>query len=331
MSLAPAIIATAIFLVLFMYGLGARGSLQTRRVHAFLLRSARQRAQQTFSIVVPLERRAGVLYPLLEHLRAHNYPKLQVVVLVKRTAGRRAQAELEAYRRATRYPRLKLVQYTRGMTDAVIAERCATGKYILTLSVHDRLSPHFLRRVSYVLATLNPEALAIREVIRPVRTFERALHSIDSLLKVNGALSVGGPLPEARIMMRRQALRRGIVAHPDVFAPHQFYLYTKQPQGAQFSWRPSWRLLAVLVLCGTIWALGGAYLWQRDQLMAQVAMVGVVGVLELMLWMCLLQARGYRSIDHLNLMLFLPLAPLYALGSMLRRGFIRGLNGVRHR
>ena len=93
------VIIAAVVLGLFQFLLGGKRSQQVRQVYAYLLRDARRRAQQPITVVVYLERRAETIMPLLTHLTSLQYEKLQVLVVVKQTAGSKAVAELQRYRR----------------------------------------------------------------------------------------------------------------------------------------------------------------------------------------------------------------------------------------
>lgn len=156
-----------------------RSLVETGRVQKSLLAAAKRRALGPMTVVVELRRRAESLYEFLDHLAAHQYPKLEVVIVIRQTAGRRARADLQRYRKESDL-KIKLMTYKKGMTDAHVAQRSTTGQTIIRLDPAMRLSPRFFEYVAYAFAS-PVEALRVRQYRRPEKTLISVWRSLSSL------------------------------------------------------------------------------------------------------------------------------------------------------
>lgn len=156
-----------------------------RRVQATLLRAAKLKARRSFTVLIHLSRRADSIWPLLDHLAHHNYRKLQVIVVVRQTAGSKAAATLRAYRRTMPALSLSIVTYRKGLLDADVIRRYGTGDYIMTMMPAMRLSPQFFTYLSYALVE-RPAAMLVRYYRRPDRTLLSAFASLDALWRAIG-------------------------------------------------------------------------------------------------------------------------------------------------
>lgn len=111
------------------------------------------------SVMINLSRSAETIYPLLDHLYSHNYANLEVVIVIKHTAGKYAQKKLLSYRRKNRIRLLKLVKHAKGMTRESLIRQKTTGELVLLLSASDTLSSNFFTGAA--LDSLDNTAAAI--------------------------------------------------------------------------------------------------------------------------------------------------------------------------
>ena len=325
MSPIIALIVAAFLLILLQFIIGTRGSLETRRIYTYLLNDARKRARRTFTAVVMLDRRAETIYPLLDHLYEQGYEKLQILVVIKQTAGSRAMGELQAYKRQNRRKGLKVVRHQKRMDHAKAAALFGTGEYVIPLVSSNRLSPRFFEVSSQVLSALRPHSLAVRSIVRPSHTFKHAFWALISLVRTVLATGSTRLLPsELRITKRKP--RKNSDETPLVYASSQFY--SLEPSNARFVL--SWRVLLVAIVAGVL-ALGSyiAMSMLLDVALANLYIWIIIGTVEVAAVLCMLQVRGYRLVDFINLLLFIPIAPMYATGYSIIRIFRSGISVLR--
>jgi hypothetical protein len=89
------IVVVTLLLRLFM---DARDIQADAKIAQNLRNLGRKHAQQKVTVVVELGKRADSITPLLDHLFSSPYKKLEVIVLIKHTAGKNAKRQLELYR-----------------------------------------------------------------------------------------------------------------------------------------------------------------------------------------------------------------------------------------
>ncbi|HWT39716.1 MAG TPA: hypothetical protein VN081_00325 [Dongiaceae bacterium] len=312
------VIIAAVVLGLFQFLLGGKRSQQVRQVYAYLLRDARRRAQQPITVVVYLERRAETIMPLLTHLTSLQYEKLQVLVVVKQTAGSKAVAELQRYRRRQTMKSLRIIRYQRALTYERLISRYATGAYSMVMKPDERLNRKFFTAVSQIIAARKPDALIIRDVVRPGKNFMQAFYVLATITRGMGE-QMGLRKPQATRLL---ISRKKIASDPSnlrviAYLPDQWYsVRPTLAQGVRLSWAS---LVAALFTGGVIGTVSWAAFYYTDTMTAQVytGLLIVACIVSYILGMLLL--KGYRSIDYLNLILFMPLAPLYALLVMVAR------------
>jgi hypothetical protein len=296
--------------------LGARGSRQTRAVHDFLLDEGRRRTRQAFSVVVTLDRRAETLMPLLDHLRAQSYPKLQVIIIVKHTAGSKAQATLAYYKRKHGMKSWSIVRHRRGMTPTSVAQRYATGQYVLTLQPGSRVDDGFFDRLSRAAVSTGASVLLIRSLRRPVRTFAATAHSLEGLLETTFQQLFGKPkLVESLtpgVAVSRSHLRGDTTVTTRPFLLDQLYIddtaVVMPKPGFGVKTMVTLSVAAVIIAGLLTWAfltLTASDVWLLAGLSVALC-IGVITSLQM-------SNKGYRAIDMLNTALFLPIAPVYGL------------------
>lgn len=193
------VLLLAVFVLIAATG---RAVSENGRVQQALMSQAKRRALRAITVVIELQRRPESIFNLLDHLAAHHYKKLDVVVIMKPTAGKTAKAKLEKYRTTTELQRMTLVTFRKGMTDAALATQYAKGTVLLKLDPDMLLSDRFFERVSYGFAA-SKSALLVRRFRRPERTLVSGWTSLSSLWR-----SVFTPYSQER----RQVIEGQLVA-----------------------------------------------------------------------------------------------------------------------
>lgn len=302
MNMISVMIIIAAVLIMVQMVLTARGSRETRRIHAALMVDAKERARRTFGVIIPLARRAETVFPLLDHLYAQHYDKLQIIVVVKQTAGRNAEKDLQAYRKANKVKGLKVICYSAGQDVA----KLTASQYVVEMQPSDRLAARFFEAVSLILATHRPDALAIRTIALPERTFASAYQTGRVLLRSVLSSAIPHTLPSSRAVTRRVAMGKNVA--PLQIASYQFGMYQQSESKLSFK-----QLLATILAGVLIYGALAATLMFIDPLFIPVIAAFLAGSYALLMAIIFMAVRGYRFIDYLNMLLFVPLAPLYAL------------------
>ena len=88
----------------------------SKRIARQLMLLAKQHNKESFTVLIELAKSPATILGLLDDIYAQEYPHLQVVVIVKQTAGKNALDTLEKYRRSFHRKNLRLVRHTRGST-----------------------------------------------------------------------------------------------------------------------------------------------------------------------------------------------------------------------
>lgn len=285
-------------------------SRQVGRVYKYLINDARQRSRRSFTIIITLSRRADTIMPLLDHLRAFNFTKLQVVVVIKQTAGSRAQRSLEAYRRKTGL-KLTIVNYRRGLTTATLAGRYATGDYVMQIDSIDRLSSRFFDLVSQILYSTHASALVVRNHLRPRQTFLQAATSITYLFNGLGlVIGINRDKSRQHLIIKRKLLASGkeFTARPYLAEQVHIDMSTSQtklvlsPTYLSFSAVIGALMIVTYYLIGR---LAGPY-------EASIFAIALLTTLAICVVVLMASLRGYKLIDYIDMVLFVPLLPIYA-------------------
>lgn len=118
----------------------------SHRRNKVLLAIAKKRANKPFSIIVSLARKADTLFPLLDNLRQQHYPLLQVVIITKQMAGKNAKRDIALYAKQNDM-NIVVITHRANMTMMDVAEKYATGTYIVGMEPHERFSKNSLSNI----------------------------------------------------------------------------------------------------------------------------------------------------------------------------------------
>jgi hypothetical protein len=168
------IVVVTLLLRLFM---DARDIQADAKIAQNLRNLGRKHAQQKVTVVVELGKRADSITPLLDHLFSSPYKKLEVIVLIKHTAGKNAKRQLELYRQHRQIKNLRLVSARAGISIKDVVRRYSTGKLVTTLTADQRLSKNFYTNISVDFVFSQPDVVLPRRSVRLSRTVTSALQS----------------------------------------------------------------------------------------------------------------------------------------------------------
>ncbi len=168
------IILVTLLLRLFM---DARDVQIDARISQSLKQLGRKHAQQKVTIIVELSKRADSITPLLDHLFSDPYKKLEVIVLIKHTAGKNAKRQLQLYRQRRQIKNFRLVSARAGMSIKDVVRQYSAGKLVISLTTDQRLSKNFYANISVDFMFTQPDVILPRQSTRLSCTIISALES----------------------------------------------------------------------------------------------------------------------------------------------------------
>lgn len=307
----PIVMYTAVLLgsfLLLQLVVDGRRSGRTMRVKRHLLVLARKQHAKSVSVVVELRRSATTILPFLDYLYEQDYAKLEVIVVVKQTAGSKARTTLENYRRRNKQAKLRIIKHRKGMGPERIASTYASNELIMWLNGSEKLSKDFFTEAS--LEFVDPKLMALqpRTHIALDNTLITAFRSLFSLW-INYARILRGSLkldaaPMAGVVYRRQAVKKEFVQTAD-YSSSVAVAGVYQPIKAT----TRHRLAELAVLAGLAVAISAAYLFMpHDQFVFFLAISA--GLYCLVCWLWIIGVAEYSVLSRINLVLVTPFSLL---------------------
>ncbi|HRJ06505.1 MAG TPA: hypothetical protein PK096_02205 [Candidatus Saccharibacteria bacterium] len=274
--------------------------------------------KKSISVLVTLTRRAETVTGLLDHLDGHGYTRLEVLVVVKQTAGTNAAKLLERYRKQRPNFKLRIITHKKGLTPRIIASRYAAGQLILELDPAERLSPGFFGRVSSHFNVASLHQVVPSTFVTANSSVSSGLASWASVFSGLRSLLAGALPVSSAVVWQREAYLSGsaVTARPDssVFVlKHIGQLGSKPGKGSR---KPAYTWIAAITILTT--SLGLAALGQAPVSVVLIALATMIcyGLVTLLL---VSSVRGATVMQRLNLLLLTPLTPLLALYVLVKR------------
>jgi len=296
----------------------------TKRIYKQLIQVGKKHSKKTFTVVVTLNKRAESISQLLDHVYGLGYENLQVIVIVKHTAGRNARAKLTSMRRKHQWQNLYVIGHKKGQSDQILVRRYSKGDLIIELLPSSRLNSTFFDDLSYELL-LNPHS-----TFAPIEQ-----HRLDTSL--TNALASHFELWASlisRIIKRKVRVRTHtpLIAHNHHSALTDGFVSAKTAHKAtitSFPPLPNSRILATSYIHAIVRSLSPlkvtvevtlfavvtlilSRLLDRGDLMMLVYLVVALYITTYALNM--LRQKELSAIDKLNLFLLSPFALIYGLG-----------------
>lgn len=297
------------------YSLHLRTIRESRRLSRMLIAEAKKHVNQHFTVLVELDRKAESVLPLLEHLHAQDYAKLQVIVLVKHTAGKNASRQLASFKRRLGLKGLSVVMHKRGLTHETVLRRYAKGRFVMHLSTGMRLSPRFFINASYALLQRDTDVILPRMVIRPGLTIVsgfNALRAVWSAIIGHSGHKQVRPLQYGQVFKLNSLLAGKSFEHPSKRPFIDRFYVDATSEG--FVWQQSLRAALIAFVS---YAFVGAAVWFSFLLFENNAVEMVIVLLTALYLLSQLtfqsSLRGYTATDHVNMFLLTPFMPLYYL------------------
>jgi hypothetical protein len=288
----------------------------SRRTHGLIMRYMTKKNVPKISIVVELRHVASTIFPLIDHLYQHNYPGLEVIVVVKQTAGKYAHAKLSYYRRKHQRKSLRIVKHSKGMDTSVVVRRFASSPFVMKLKPTDRLSEKFFNDLSLELLNNEVSIFVPRTHVIVGKTLVSALYAVNAMWKhtmsgLRSTVSMQDKTVEDGKIYRRRDLLKGSELqsmYVSRVAVHRASVESWRVLLAQSSSR-SLRLMQskkvrAFAIAGIAVSVGlGAYLWNQDVLLLAELILAIYLIAYTRL---LLGLKGYSMLERLSLLLFAP-------------------------
>ena len=135
---------------------------QSNNIYRALINLGKKHALKSFSIMIELDRKADFILPLLDQLRDQNYKKLELIVIIKHTAGKNARSTIMSYGRKNPSIKIRTVKHIakQKISDAIL--HSAINPYVMVMSPAFQLSKDFFINASLDIMAQKPDVLTIK-------------------------------------------------------------------------------------------------------------------------------------------------------------------------
>ena len=152
--------------------------LTMRRLRTMRAAATAKEKLPRISVLIELTHSADTLIPLLDALYRHTYANLEVVIVVKQSAGKYAQTKLTAYRQKNSIKLLKVIRQTKKLTKEVLIRQKITGDVVVALHENSSISASFFDRIATEFLDREVDVIKPRQYIVSEKTFIGALRAV---------------------------------------------------------------------------------------------------------------------------------------------------------
>jgi hypothetical protein len=142
-----AAVILAIFVILQIY-IDTKDIIQSNKIQRELIAIAKKQSEKTFGVIIELSHSAETAIPLLEHLMSQNYSKLVVIILIKKTAGKKSKITLNNFRKVSHMRNLHIIMHSKGLKLENVVRRFGPIDLVMLMKVSQRLSSNFFTLAS---------------------------------------------------------------------------------------------------------------------------------------------------------------------------------------
>jgi hypothetical protein len=154
----------------------ARAVRAASALNRLFIQSGKRQAHRSVSVILHLDKRAESITPLLDQLFGQGYSKLEVIIVIKQTAGKYARTRLTSYKKANQ-ANIRLVTYRAGLSDTDITSRYATSEFVMRLLPDMTLSKQFFSSISFDYLLTRADGIIPRSYTRLDNTIKKAIAS----------------------------------------------------------------------------------------------------------------------------------------------------------
>ena len=311
--------------IVFQIAIDVKEIIHSKKLHSKLMGIARTQSLQTFSVVIELSKSAETILPLLSHLYEHKYSGLEIIVIIKHTAGKNSSKILARYRRQNKLNSLKIIHHKKGWNIQDYLRRYGSGKLTMILNSNMRLSPVFFINASIESLNNNNAIVALpRQHMVLNETVASALHTNANNLRqyiqltkkqisifpfrpgliYNRKLIVAGcKIPAVLSLPISQQLNISNTANINSIKS-----YSKQAIANTTKILKSKYGIVSLVFVSSL-AFTSIMLFKPDELLILLGLIIALYVLTIIVMQ--IRLKGYSLFNHINLILIAPFSLLF--------------------
>jgi hypothetical protein len=271
----------------------------TGALNRLFIRSGKRQAQRSVSVILHLDKRADSITPLLDQLFNQGYPKLQIIIVIKQTAGKYARTRLTSYKK-TNKANIRLVTYRAGLSDIDIANRYAGHEFVMRLLPDMTLSREFFASISFDYLLTRADGIIPKFYTRLDNTIKKAITSDRRTLLLQLPVDLTTVTPG--VVYKRRSLIKP-PKHPSIVSSQAAFILDdgQRIKKSHPSVRLVW-LIAILVAHTAFIAYMITLNWSERLLVLAI----YFGALIFLYVSSLIGLRAYSPLEKVSLILLSP-------------------------
>lgn len=300
-------IGTIVVLVGFMLIQLTLDSIRRRnqaKITRDIMNLGKQKAELSINVIVRANGRQHEVTALLDHLKSHGYPKLQVVVIPRSRSNKRAGDYLRRYQKDNPELAVRIVTTSGRVDDRSIVTKYTRSGLMVWLSADSRLSKKFFARLSYEFIDSNVTQLLIPHLVRPAGSIASLVTAWTVIRHQTFGLLRSRYAHAATTVVLRSAYLKKADAAPPRLARLSFGLVTPYKAAPN-----DWIKTTINVLLTGVFVTLFILLLNSEWLFILAALLAVYATMNI-LWM--LPLRGFSALDRLVLIIGVPFSIISA-------------------
>jgi|GEM_PF-961334 len=311
--------------IIFQIAIDVKEIIHSKKLHSKLMDIAKIQSLQTISVVIELTKSAETILPLLSHLSEHKYSKLEIIVIIKHTAGKKSGKILARYRRHNKLNCLKIINHKKGWKIQDYIRRYGSGKLSVVLNIDMRLSPGFFTNASIesinndnAIIALPRQHMALNETIASaLQTNADNLRQFIKLTKIQTSIF---PL-RSGLIYNNKLIVNDFKMTSVLLLPisQQLYISNTTNKNSMKNYfnksitntteilKSKYGIISLLII--TCLAITSIVLFEPDEILILLDLIIALYVLTIIVMQ--IRLKGYSLIEHINLVLIAPFSLLF--------------------
>jgi hypothetical protein len=270
------------------------------KLNRLFIQSGKRQAQRSVSVILHLDKRAESITPLLNQLFGQGYAKLEVIIVIKQTAGKHARTQLNSYKKANR-ANLRLVTYRAGLSDKDVVSRYATSEFVMRLLPDMTLSKQFFSNISFDYLLTRADGIIPRFYTRLDNTIKKAIASDKRTLTPQSPVDLTVITPGI-VYKRRSLLKHP--KHPSIVPSQAAFILDSGKTAPKV--RPQIKLVWFIIVAIIHIALT-AYIVTLDWPEKLLLLAVYFGALAFLYISSLINHKAYSPLEKVSLILLSPI------------------------
>jgi hypothetical protein len=270
------------------------------KLNRLFIQSGKRQAQRSVSVILHLDKRAESITPLLDHLFGQGYAKLEVIIVIKQTAGKNARTQLTSYKKASQ-ANMRLVTYRAGFSDKDVISHYATSEFVMRLLPDMTLSKQFFTNISFDYLLTRADGIIPRSYTRLDNTIKKAIASDKRTLIPQSSVDLIVITPG--VVYKRRSLLK-FPKHPSIVPSQAAFILDSGKLALEG--RPRVRLVWLIALV-VIHAALATYIVTLDWSERLLLLAVYLGALAFLYISSLLNLKAYSPLEKVSLILLSPI------------------------